>query len=120
MRLVILTAAFAVMAAAAFAGDEDVMATRYGNTTKVKDLFGTSFIHYNKDHTFQVTSWLGDVSGTWKFENGKMCLYAEKYPALYRLKYSIPECDIIEPHKVGDKWKSGSREYELVAGKIDK
>lgn len=120
MRLISLAIAMGLVAAAAFAGEAEIMASRYGNTTKVKDLFGTSYIHYNQDHTFQVTSWLGDVSGTWKFEGGKMCLYAEKYPALYRLKYAIPECDAIEMHKVGDSWKSGSRDYQLVAGKVDK
>ena len=45
-----------------------------------------------------------------------MCLYADKYPVLYWLKYSIPECDPIDVRKVGEKWTIGSRDYELVQG----
>ncbi len=117
MRFGIIAVSLVALTAAAFAASEDeIMSSRYGNTLVIKDLFGTSRVYYNKDHTFGAASWLGDVSGHWKLENGKMCLYAEKYPALYRLKYSIPECDPIEVKKVGDKWKIGSRDYELVQG----
>lgn len=115
MRLIVLAAVAAVMAAA-YAGGEDMMTTRYGNTTIITDLLGTSYVHYHKNHTFDAHSWLGDVSGTWKIENGKICLYAEQYPALYRLKYSIPECDVIEAHKVGDTWKQDKGTFELVPG----
>lgn len=119
MRFISLMAAAAVASAAAFAGGEDVMATRFGNTTIIKDLLGTSYVHYRKDHTFDATSWLGDVSGTWKIENGKICLYAEKHPALYSLKYSNPECDVIERHNVGDKWKQEKGDFELVKGIVN-
>ena len=113
------TAAFSIAAfsLAAYAASEDeLMASRYGNTLVIKDSLGTSRVYYNKDHTFLATSWLGDVSGHWKIENDKMCLYAEKYPVLYRLKYSIPECDALEAKKVGDKWDMNGRHYELVEG----
>jgi hypothetical protein len=120
MRTILVAASILAVAAAALAGDDDIMATRYGNTTVIKDMLGTSYVHYNKDHSFNANSWLGDVSGTWKIENGKMCLYAEKYPITYRLKYSIPECGEISVHKVGDKWKEGSRDFELVQGAVSK
>jgi hypothetical protein len=117
MRFGIIAVSLVALTAAAFAASEDeIMSTRYGNTLVIKDLFGTSKVYYNKDHTFTAASWVGDVSGTWKMENGKMCLYAVKYPMLYRLKYSIPECDPIDVKKVGDKWTVGSRNYELVQG----
>jgi hypothetical protein len=117
MRPIFIAASILAFSLAAFAASEDdIMATRYGNTTVIKDMLGTSYVHYNKDHTFNATSWLGDVSGSWKIENGKMCLYAEKYPITYKLKYSIPECNTIEAHKVGDKWKEGNRDFELAAG----
>jgi hypothetical protein len=117
MRLGIIAVSLLALTAAAMAASEDeIMSTRYGNTLIIKDAFGTSKVYYNKDHTFTAASWVGDVSGTWKMENGKMCLYAVKYPFLYRLKYSIPECDVIDVKKVGEKWTVGSRNYELVQG----
>lgn len=117
MRAIVSVIALCLLATAAFAASEDeLMATRYGNTLVIHDTFGTSFVYYNRDHTFGAASWLGDVSGHWQIENGKMCLYAEKYPALYRLRYSIPECDTIAPHRLGDKWSSDGRDYELVKG----
>lgn len=109
--------AFVAFSAAAFAASEDeIMASRYGNTLVIKDSLGTSRVYYNKDHSFLATSWLGDVSGHWKIEDGKMCLYAEKYPFTYRLKYKIPECDAIEVKKPGDSWDANGRHYTLVEG----
>jgi hypothetical protein len=117
MRYSLLMLSFVALASAALAaGEDELMSTRYGNTLIVKDMFGTSRVYYNKDHSFKAASWLGDVTGRWKIENGKMCLYAEHYPALYRLKYSIPECDPITPHKAGDKWDENGRHYELAQG----
>jgi len=117
MRYSVLALSFVLLSSAALGASEDeIMSTRYGNTLIVKDMFGTSRVYYNKDHSFKAASWLGDVTGHWKMENGKMCLYAEQYPALYRLKYSIPECDPIAPRKVGEKWDENGRHYELVQG----
>ncbi len=117
MRLMTSIAALAALSTAVYAASEDeLMASRYGNTLVIKDALGTSRVYYNKDHTFLAASWLGDVTGHWKIENGKMCLYAEKYPVLYKLKYSIPECDALEIKKLGDKWDMNGRHYELVAG----
>ncbi len=117
MRSILLAASLiAFSAVVAYAGDDDIMGTRYGNTTVIHDALGTSRVYYNQDHTFKAASWLGDVTGTWKIENGKICLYAEKYPMLYPLKYSNPECDVIELHKIGDKWKQEKGDFELVQG----
>jgi hypothetical protein len=117
MRLGIIAVSLVALTAAGLAATEDeIMSTRYGNTLVVHDTFGTSRVYYNKDHTYTAASWLGDVSGHWKLENGKMCLYADKHPALYSLRYSNPECDAIAPHKVGDKWQESGRDYELVQG----
>jgi len=117
MRFGIIAVSLVALTAAAMAASEDeIMSTRYGNTLVIHDTFGTSRVYYKNDHTYTAASWLGDVSGHWKMENGKMCLYADKHPVLYSLKYSNPECDAIEVRKVGEKWKIGSREYELVQG----
>lgn len=122
MRFGIIALSFVALATAAFAAptEEELMASRYGNTLVIKDTLGTSRVYYNADHTFKAVSWLGDVTGHWKIENGKMCLYAEQYPLLYKLKYNIPECDAIEMKKVGDTWDIGSRHYELVKGIVTK
>ena len=119
MRAIVSAVALFLLASAAYAASEqDLMATRYGNTLVIHDTFGTSRVWYNPDHTFHAASWLGDVYGHWQLENNNttMCLYAEKYPMLYTLRYHIPECDAIEPHKVGDKWQTNGRSYELVGG----
>jgi hypothetical protein len=117
MRAILPVIALCAFTVAAFAASEqELMATRYGNTLIIHDSLGTNRVWYNPDHTFHAASWLGDVYGHWQIQNGQMCLYAEQYPALYRLKYSIPECDVIEPHKVGDKWQHSGRDYELVGG----
>ncbi len=118
MRFSTIALSFVALATAALAAptEDELMASRYGNTLVIKDALGTSRVYYNKDHTFLAASWLGDVKGHWKIENGKMCLYAEQYPLLYKLKYSIPECDAIEMKKVGDKWDMNGRHYELVQG----
>ena len=117
MRLATAFAAFALSGTAALAaGEDELMAENYNNTLVITDSFGTSRLTYGKDHSFFAASWLGEVRGHWKIEDGKMCLYAEQYPFLYRLKYAIPECDVIEVHKVGDKWESHGRHFELVEG----
>jgi len=117
MRISIAIVSVLALASAAFAATEDeLMTSRYGNTLVIKDALGTSRVYYNKDHTFLAASWLGDVKGEWKLENGKMCLYAKEYPLLYKLKYKIPECDDISVKKLGDKWDENGRHYELVQG----
>ena len=117
MRISIAVVSLLALASAAFAASEDeLMTSRYGNTLVIKDALGTSRVYYNKDHTFLAASWLGDVKGEWKLENGKMCLYAKEYPLLYKLKYHIPECDDISVKKLGDKWDENGRHYELVQG----
>lgn len=117
MRIVIAAVSLLALASTAFAAtEEEIMTPRYGNTLVIKDTLGTSRVYYNKDHTFLAASWLGEVKGEWKLENGQMCLTAKEYPALYRLKYKIVECDAVELKRVGDKWDIGSRHYELVQG----
>lgn len=117
MHLITSIAVLVAFSTSAFAATEDeMMASRYGNTLIIKDSLGTSRVFYNKDHTYLAASWIGDITGHWKIENGKMCLYAEKYPFLYTMKYSIPECGVIEIRKLGDKWDKNGFHYELVEG----
>lgn len=117
MRYATIVFALAALASAAFAATEDeLMVSRYGNTLVIKDAFGTSRVYYNRDHTFEALSWVATVRGTWKIENGKMCLYAIDPPLVYRAKYSNPECDDIAVHNVGDQWDINGRHYQLVRG----
>ena len=114
MRLSIIAASLVVFSAttALAATDDEIMGTRYGNTTLVQETLGTSHIYYNKDHTFTGGNWILDVSGKWKIENGKICLYYDKTPPMH----PNPECDAVSAHKIGDKWNLNGRDFELVQG----
>lgn len=114
MRISLIAVSLALLAVPVLAAesDDDIMSTRYGNTTLVHELTGTSHIYYNKDHTFTGGNWILDVSGKWKIENGQICLYYDKTPPLH----PNPECDKVEKHNIGDKWKVGNRDFELAKG----
>ncbi|GAA0546685.1 hypothetical protein FHS83_000783 [Rhizomicrobium palustre] len=108
-------AALALAPMAAFAdnaSDDEIMASRYGNTTLVHETLGTSHIYYKQDHTFSGGNWILDVSGKWKIEDGKICLYFDKTPPMH----PNPECDKVEKHAVGEKWTMNGRKFELVQG----
>lgn len=117
MRLTVIAASlFAASAFAACAGDDDIMGTRYGNTTLVHEMLGTSHIYYKQDHTFTGGNWILDVSGKWDISNTKdgkqICLHYDSTPP----GHPNPECEKIEAHKIGDKWTLGGRNFELVQG----
>ncbi len=115
MRFTIIAASLvAASAIGAYAGDDDIMGTRYGNTTLVHETLGTSRIWYNKDHTFTAANWIMSVSGKWEIKDGKtICLhYNDPAPPLH----PNPECESIAAHKIGDKWTLGGRDFELVQG----
>ncbi|HUO97785.1 MAG TPA: hypothetical protein VMU01_03915 [Rhizomicrobium sp.] len=113
MRFGIIAVSLLTLAGVAYAAtDDEIMDTRYGNTTLVHETLGTSHIYYKQDHTFTGGNWILDVSGKWKIENGQICLYYDKTPPMH----PNPECDKIEHHNIGDKWTLGSRNFELVKG----
>ncbi|MDE2134372.1 MAG: hypothetical protein KGM97_03610 [Alphaproteobacteria bacterium] len=117
MRFTIIAASLvAASAFAAYAGDDDIMGSRYGNTTLVHETLGTSRIWYNKDHTFTAANWILGVSGKWDISDTKdgkqICLHYDSAP----LGHPNPECEKIEAHKIGDKWTLGGRDFELVKG----
>ncbi len=103
--------AFAFTTTVAFA--DDVMATRFGNTTISKDAAGnTSKLYYKADGTF--TAKQGDVSGagTWKVDGGTVCLtFTQAIPNVPN-----PTCVPVAAHKVGDTWTAGPYTVSLVAG----
>jgi hypothetical protein len=113
MRSIFLAASALLLTAAAFGGDDDIMGTRYGNTTLLHETLGTNRIWYNQDHTFTASNWILSVSGKWEIKDGKtICLHYDKTPPLH----PNPECEPVDAHKVGDKWQVNGRDFELVQG----
>ncbi|HEY4942561.1 MAG TPA: hypothetical protein VII56_14125 [Rhizomicrobium sp.] len=113
MRAILMGAVFAVAAAApALAGDE-VLASRFGNTTITKDAAGTeNHVYYNADHTFTGKQGANGFKGTWKIDGGTICLTAD--PAIPNTPN--PACAPVSNHKIGDTWTAGPFTVSLVAG----
>ncbi len=107
-KLTVCVAVVSCMATAAAAAD-DVMASRYGNTTITRDAHGiTNKIHYKADGTFDGTQGEATFSGTWKLDGkGMVCLTAIPSGAL---------CTPIYAHHVGDTWTAGGYTINLVKG----
>ena len=118
MFKILLTAfaSLAFVASAAFAAD-DVMASRYGNTTVSTDAKGVQTkVYYKDDHTFTAKQGTQETKGTWKVDNGTICLtYATPLPGMPN-----PLCVPVVTHKVGDTWTTGEgdtkRTVTLVKG----
>lgn len=118
MRKIILSslAAIALAATAATAAD-DVMASRYGNTTVSTDAKGVEAkVYYNADHTFTFKSGEQSGKGMWKVDGSNLCLTYDAPIA----GIPNPLCLPVTAHKVGDTWTTGEgdqkRTIKLVAG----
>ena len=113
MRRMMLAVALAALSlSAAYA--EDVMASRYGNTTLATDAKGVQTkVYYQADGT--LTAKQGDMnySGTWKVANGQVCL---TFKSAAPDGMTNPFCAMVMAHKVGDTWKSGDRTITLLKG----
>ena len=112
MRAVLLGAALAVMAIVpALAGDE-VLASRFGNTTITKANGVENHLYYAADHTFTAKQGANNAKGTWKIDGGTVCLTFETpIPGTPN-----PACAPVSDHKVGDTWTAGPYTVSLVAG----
>lgn len=113
MRSILLASAVALVATAAFAGDE-IMASRFGNTTITKDGSGNeTHLYYSADHTFTGKQGATAFKGTWMLKDaGTICLTSD--PAIPNTPN--PVCNPISAHKVGDSWSAGPYTISLVAG----
>ncbi|MBV9043614.1 MAG: hypothetical protein JO294_00700, partial [Alphaproteobacteria bacterium] len=113
MRALICSAALAIACTApAFAGDE-VLASRFGNTTITKDANGTeNHLYYNADHTFTAKQGAATTKGTWKIDGNTICLTAD--PPIPNTPN--PACALVSNHKVGETWTAGPYTVSLVAG----
>jgi hypothetical protein len=112
MRTMILAATFAVLSSS-LAYADDVMASRYGNTTIATDSKGVQTkIYYSADGTLSGKQGALNFKGTWKIANGEVCLHMSvAVPGM-----TEPFCRPVAARKVGDTWKAGDRTVTLVSG----
>ena len=116
-RRFFLTCLLLASAGPAIAQD-DVMASRFGNTSVVIDPSGgRNMIEYNPDHTFKGFITTGDkVRGTWKIDGKNLCLTWDSPPP----GYPNPTCTPVDKRSVGDTWTSGPFTVSIEAGrKVD-
>ena len=112
MRAILLGAALAVVAIVpALAGDE-VLASRFGNTTITKANGVENHVYYAADHTFTAKQGTTTTKGTWKIDGSTICLTFETPVA----GTPNPACAPVSDHKVGDTWTAGPYTVSLVAG----
>ena len=112
IRKAVLCVALVLFAAGpAFA--DDIMASRYGNTTVSTDKNGVkSMIYYAADGTFTGKQAGQSFNGTWKLDGSNICLtFAQPVPGA-----ANPTCLPVAAHKVGDTWTAGDRTVSLVQG----
>jgi YD repeat-containing protein len=111
MRSLLIAAAFALTATAAYA--DDVMASRYGNTTITTDASGVQTkLYYNADGTFTGKQGAFSFSGTWKLDGSTICLTFNPAPP----GAPNPTCTPVSAHKIGETWNGGGRTITLVQG----
>jgi len=115
MRLIIASG-IALLAATSLAfADDDIMASRYGNTVIAKGP-GVPEVHlyYNADHTFsgKVVGMTIQLKGTWELKADQVCSTYDPPPP----GVTNPICSHLDPHKVGDSWTAGERNVTLVQG----
>jgi hypothetical protein len=106
------TVALFALTAIAYAGD-DIMASRYGNTTIATDSKGVQTkLYYAADGTFTGKQGSLAFKGTWKVADGKVCLtFTPSVP-----NYTNPFCPPVTAHNVGDTWSAGGSTVTLVKG----
>lgn len=111
-KFLIAAAALALSTTLAFA--DDIMASRYGNTTMATDPSGvvTKF-YYAADGTFTGKQGTQSFNGTWKLDaSNNLCLtFAQTLPGV-----ANPTCLPASAHKVGDTWGGAGRTVTLVQG----
>lgn len=114
MRILLgAVAALTLSAGAAMAGDE-VMASRFGNTTITSDGSGmTSKIYYEADHSFTGVQGEQQLAGTWEVKGSQVCLtFSSEAPP----GYPNPICTPVANHAVGETWSAGPFTVQLVEG----
>ena len=111
-RILLAAAALALTTSYAFA--DDVMATRYGNTTITTDASGVQTkLYYSADGTFTGKQSGQSFNGTWKLDGtGNICLnFAQPVQGAPN-----PTCVPVSAHQVGETWSAGGRTISIVQG----
>jgi len=111
-KFLIAAAALAFSTTLAFA--DDIMASRYGNTTVTTDSSGTQTkLYYAADGTFTGKQGGQGFSGTWKLDSANnLCLsFSQTLPGI-----ANPTCTPASAHKVGDTWGAAGLSVTLVQG----
>jgi hypothetical protein len=114
MRSIIIAGVALVATTAVSFADDDIMATRYGNTVIAKSASNEAHLYYNADHTFtgKVVGMTIVLKGTWELKGNQICsTYDPPLPGM-----TNPTCTQLDAHKVGDTWTSGDRTVTLVQG----
>ncbi len=106
--------ALVLAATAALAGDE-VMASRFGNTTITTDASGqSSKIYYEADHSFTGVQGEQQLAGSWAVKGSQVCLtFTSDAPP----GYPNPICTPVSNHAVGETWTAGPFTVQLVEGR---
>ena len=108
MRAALLGAAVVLALAMPAVAEDDVMASRYGNPTDSVDAQGIhTKIWYSADHSFKASIADTQVHGTWKVDNGTVCLTFVDPPANLPSTFPNPTCLPVTARKVGDSWTTG-------------
>jgi len=112
MRTLFYAVSFAALSISVAHAD-DVMASRYGNTTIVTDARGMQTkVYYKADGTLTGKQMGRAFTGTWKVEGGQVCLHTT--PTMPDMQE--PFCRAVSARKVGDEWQVGDRRVKLVQG----
>ena len=114
MRTTII-AALIIAAPSLALAQNDVMASRFGNTTVTHTDRGHEVhMYYKADHTFtgKVVDVGFDLKGTWAVNGATLCLTYNPPPPTV----TNPVCQPVVAHKIGDTWTVGQNTATLVKG----
>jgi hypothetical protein len=115
MRLFLVASVALVVSSAVAFADDDIMATRYGNTVIVNSVNRPeAHLYYNADHTFtgKVIGMDFQLRGTWRTDGADICMNYDPPPP----GVTNPSCVPAEAHQIGDTWKSQGHTVTLVQG----
>ena len=115
MRILLGAIVALTLSATAAAAGEDVMASRFGNTTITSDASGmSSKIYYEADHSFTGVQGELQLAGTWAVKGSQVCLtFSSEAPP----GYPNPICTPVSARTVGETWTAGPFTVQLAAGK---
>jgi hypothetical protein len=111
MRTTLLAAAIAAMFVTTAHAD-DIMMSRYGNTTMVTDAKGVQTrLYYQAGGSPTGKQGSMNFEGTWKVDaSNRLCL-TFKQPVQ---GFTNPTCVAVTAHKIGDSWQSANGDRVML------